>query len=685
MSARRLAGAAARPRSSAADLTPDPSAMVPAGPAAACPSISEQSSETRLQGWRLILRVFVPFTAAFFLSYLFRAINALISSELSSEFALDAADLGFLTSVYFLAFAALQLPVGIWLDRYGPRRVQAALLLLAAAGAVLFSMSAGFAALTLGRALIGIGVAAAFTGGLKAIALWFPKDRVAIMNGYLLTLGALGGVTATSPAKLLLDWSGSWRGLFVILAAITVACALTIWSVVPESRTNKSPSKKQAPASLKTVYCDPRFWQIAPLSATCAGTTWALQSLWAAPWLTDVDGLTQADVTLHLFVMAIALSVAALLLGTAADRLRRRGIGPQIPLGVVATMVIAAQLALILRWPVPSWLSWSLVAATGSAPVLSYAILAEGFPKEITGRANGALNLLHFGGAFAIQYIIGVILALWPSQGGHYPAIAYQIAFGFNLCLQAAALAWFAMSQIRGRGSILVGQLRRSLLARIQTRLRSGTRFGQMAKLWVDRLIAVDRHASLWRVAGLASASLAALLGFALAVSAVRANVTAPPLPHPRHAAEPSVEPATHSEAQIAYMLARFIKNVRSLSVDPVIVRANWIDALDQVTSRGAQMLNSYAHDENPFAKIGRHTVTVAITDVTRTSGDTFGIRWEEQTIEAGALVKTARFMGVVTVIFQSPTTAGTISTNPLGLYVDRFRWWRNPAGDAAT
>jgi type IV secretion system protein VirB5 len=132
-------------------------------------------------------------------------------------------------------------------------------------------------------------------------------------------------------------------------------------------------------------------------------------------------------------------------------------------------------------------------------------------------------------------------------------------------------------------------------------------------------------------------------------------------------------------------MLARFIKNVRSLSVDPVIVRANWIDALDQVTSRGAQMLNSYAHDENPFAKIGRHTVTVAITDVTRTSGDTFGIRWEEQTIEAGALVKTARFMGVVTVIFQSPTTAGTISTNPLGLYVDRFRWWRNPAGDAAT
>ncbi len=684
MSALRVLRAAARLRTSAAETTPVRLAIAPAGSASAGLPVSPLSSETQPQSWRLILRVFLPFAAAFFLSYLFRSINALISSDLSSELALDAADLGFLTSVYFLGFAALQLPVGIWLDLYGPRRVQSALLLLAAAGAVLFSVSEGLAALTLGRALIGLGVAAAFTGGLKAIALWFPKDRVARMNGYLLTLGALGGVTATAPARLLLDWSGSWRGLFVILAAITVACALTIWSVVPEERSTQPSSKKPAPASLKTIYCNPRFWQVAPLSATCAGTTWALQSLWAAPWLTDVDGLTQADVARHLFVMAIALSIAALLLGTAADHLRRRGIGPQVPLAVVATMVIAAQLALILRWSVPSWLSWSVVAAAGSAPVLSYAILAEGFPKEITGRANGALNLLHFGGAFAIQYIIGVILALWPSQGGHYPAIAYQIAFGFNLCLQAAALAWFATCHLRGRESF-AQELCRPALARIRTRLRSGTRSSQMAKLWVARLMAADRQASLWRVAGLASASLAALLGFALAVSTVRANVTAPALPHPRHAAEPSAETATRFEAQIAYMLARFIKNVRSVSIDPVVVRANWIGALDQATGRGARTLNSYAHDENPFAKIGRHTVTVAITDVARTSGDTFVIRWEEQTIEAGALVKTARFMGVVTVIFQSPTTAGTISTNPLGLYVDRFRWWRNPAGDAAT
>jgi MFS family permease len=232
--ARRQLGAAVSPKISVTKSVTKPPAMASASSAPASPPIVQQSGTSRRQSWRLILRVFLPFTAAFFLSYLFRSINALISAELSSELALDAADLGFLTSVYFLTFAALQLPIGIWLDRYGPRRVQSALLLFAVAGAMLFSVSKGFAALVLGRALIGLGVAAAFTGGLKAIVLWFPKDRVAAMNGWMVMLGALGALSATSPAELLLDWSGGWRGLFAILAAATVASALTIWLSSPK-------------------------------------------------------------------------------------------------------------------------------------------------------------------------------------------------------------------------------------------------------------------------------------------------------------------------------------------------------------------------------------------------------------------------------------------------------------------
>jgi type IV secretory pathway TrbF-like protein len=468
---------------------------------------------------------------------------------------------------------------------------------------------------------------------------------------------------------------------------LTVASALTIWFVVPQATSAKPSSNDHASISLKIIYRDARFWGLAPLSATCAGAAWALQGLWATPWLTDVDGLPQADVTRHLLIIAIVQGIAALLLGAAADRLRRRGVGPQILLGFVATTFIAAQLALILRLPVSSYLPWSIVAAAGSGPILSYAILAEYFPKEITGRANGALNVFHFGAAFAIQYIIGVVIALWPSQDGHYPAIAYQVAFGLILTLQAAALAWFAFYRVRTRPLILVSAFRHRALERARIAFSSTTPRLHPPTGW-DRLNSVQRQMSHWRVAALGSASLVALLSLTFAVSVVRANITphtvATARPDEPLAILPKMEATAPSDAQIAYVLAGFVTKIRSLSVDPVIVRANWIDALDYVTARGARMLNAYARDESPFTKIGRRTVTTAVTKVVRAAGDAFEIHWEERILETGAPIRRERFTGAVSILFSSPSTARLISKNPLGLYVDRFTWWRDSIGDAS-
>src|SRR5262249_21702498 len=149
--------------------------------------------------------------------------------------------------------------------------------------------------------------------------------------------------------------------------------------------------------------------------------------------------------------MAIALSVGGVLLGSIADQMRRRGIGPERLFALLALLFIAAQLALILRLPLPSPVLWSAVAVVGAGTVLSYAIVAECFPKELTGRANGALNVFHFGWAFVLQYAIGLVLQQWPSQDGRYPTIAYQVAFSFNLGLQIAALAWFELARLRCR------------------------------------------------------------------------------------------------------------------------------------------------------------------------------------------------------------------------------------------
>jgi MFS family permease len=389
----------------------------------------------------LIMRVFLPFVAGYYLSYLFRTINALIAVPLALELGLGAGDLGLLTSVYFLTFAVAQIPIGVLLDRYGPRRIQSALLVAAAVGAALFAASDDFLLLLAGRALIGLGVAAALTAGLKALVLWFPRDRLPLLNGLMVMLGALGAVTATSPAELLLASFG-WRGLFGLFAAVTAGCAVMIYLVVPEAAPAASGA---ASVDLRKVFTDPRFWRIAPLSATCIGTAWALHGLWAAQWLTDVESLDRTAMVWHLFTMAVALSLGAILLGVAADRLRRRGVGPQVLLGLVATVFITAQLALILRWPLPSYFLWAIVAAVGAATVLSYAILAEYFPKELAGQANGVLNFFHIGAAFVLQYATGAVLQHWTPQAGHYPEIAYQTAFALDLALQIVAGVWFAL------------------------------------------------------------------------------------------------------------------------------------------------------------------------------------------------------------------------------------------------
>ncbi|MBW5439242.1 MFS transporter [Bradyrhizobium canariense] len=393
--------------------------------------------------WRLIACVFLPFAAGYYLSYLFRTINTLIAGRLASDLGLGAADVGLLTSIYFLVVMAAQIPIGMLLDRFGPRRVQSVLLAVAAGGAALFGLSTGFLSLLFARAMVGLGSAAALMSGLKIIVLWFPRERMALINGYMIMLGSLGAVTATAPAEVLLDWIG-WRGLFGVLGVASALAAILIYLVVPERTTGPQDSKRM-PATLKTVYSDVRFWRMAPLSATCVGSAWALQSLWAAPWLSDVERLDRTRLINELFVMAVALSLGALVLGVLANSVRRRAKKTEVLFGLVAAMLIVAELVLILHPPWPSLLPWCVVSVAGSATALTYAIIADYFPAELVARANGGLNVLQFGWAFVVQYVTGLILEQWPLEAGHYPLTAYQTAFGVNVLLQMAALVWFAI------------------------------------------------------------------------------------------------------------------------------------------------------------------------------------------------------------------------------------------------
>ncbi len=393
--------------------------------------------------WRLrpILIVFLPFALGYYLSYLFRTINAVIGSRLVADLSLDASHIGFLTSAYFLTFAAVQLPIGAALDRYGSRRVQGTLLLVTAIGASVFAEATSYATLVFGRALIGFGVAGSLAAGLKAIIEFFPKDRLPLINGFFISCGAAGAITATSPVEALLRHL-EWRSLFLLLAAATAATAIFVIVATPRSPAPPADGRS-AGEELFAIYTDRFFWRLAPLSALCIGTSWALQGLWAAPWLSDVAVLSRPAVVRDLFIMAVALCVAAALIGIVADRLKRIGIGTEMLLGCAATIFLAAEAALIMRLRVPSIAPWVVISSTGATTVLSYAILASHFPKHIAGKANAALNVLHIGSAFLIQTVIGLILDRWPHAHDHYPPRAYAAAFGSIVIVQLLALVWF--------------------------------------------------------------------------------------------------------------------------------------------------------------------------------------------------------------------------------------------------
>lgn len=460
---------------------------------------------------RLVGCVLLPFAAGYFLSYLFRTVNAVIAADLMTELNLSAADLGLLTSVYFLVFAAVQLPLGALLDRFGPGLVQSVLMLFASAGALIFSSADGLVGLVIGRGLIGLGVAVALMAGVKAVGMWFPPERLALATGWLVTLGALGAVTATGPTELVVQHIG-WRGLFVVLAGLSAIAALVVLFAAPESAAG--PASLRATVNFSAIYGDARFWRIAPLSALGVGTSWSLQGLWASPWLRDVDGLERAAIVDLLAVMALAVCVSALLLGATADRLRRIGVKTESLLVSMLGLSMLAQVALVLRWPLPPVLPWTIIAAAGAATVLSFALMDEYFPKAISGRANGALNLLHVGGAFVLQSGIGLIIGRWAQTAGGYPAEAHQAAMATPLILQLAAVAWFAMP--RRRPTLAMRYIVGKSAMEGPRRPLALSPYVACLPTWRDEALLARRHAARWRLAAIASMSICAALATTL-------------------------------------------------------------------------------------------------------------------------------------------------------------------------
>jgi predicted MFS family arabinose efflux permease len=400
--------------------------------------------------FNLVLTVFLPFAGGYFLSYLYRSTNAVIAPQLIDEVGLSAGDLGMITSAYFLAFAVAQVPLGLLLDRFGPRRVQATFLLFAALGAVLFAIGHSKETLAVARGLVGLGVAGGLMASFKAITLWFPKRRWPLVNGCFMGMGGLGAVAATAPLEAALGYM-DWRGIFVGLAGITVAASAIIFFSVPErAERSKQSSLTAQLAGLRHIYTDRLFWRFAPLTITALAANMAIQSLWAGPWLKDIAGLERADVANYLFVLTAAMTVGFVSNGIVADFLERWNVGLGKIVGWGMIIFLGAQAAITFELdPTGIW-PWILFGLTMNTVVLAYPLLSRHFPLEYAGRVNTGLNVLAFSGVYVAQYGIGAIIDLWPpAADGSYLSEAYRAAFGTFLGLQVLAFLWFLIPNRR--------------------------------------------------------------------------------------------------------------------------------------------------------------------------------------------------------------------------------------------
>lgn len=367
--------------------------------------------------------IFGILLAGFVLSFFHRTAPAAIAGELTQAFAINSAVLGTLAATYFFVYTLLQIPVGVLADTLGPRMIVTVGALIAGAGSLLFGLAPTWEVAAIGRTLVGIGVSVAFIALLKTIAVWFPANRFATLNGVVQFAGNLGAVIAGAPLAWIVT-VGSWRSVFVALGVLSVALGAAAWIVVrdrPEQRgfppvhatdvatrsaTAMNTSWQQA---LTQVLANPKTWPGFFVNVGIGGSFLAFAGLWVVPYLQQVHGMPRNVAAQHGSLMLLGVAIGALIIGALSDRLRNR-----------RDVMRAYTFLYALTW-LPWLLHWQLSLAAGYALCLLMGLLIPGFmlswtvAKEVNrpehaGMATSVVNVGIFLGAGALQPLVGWVL-----------------------------------------------------------------------------------------------------------------------------------------------------------------------------------------------------------------------------------------------------------------------------------
>lgn len=400
-------------------------------------------SHSSEQSYR-ILHVFVPFAAAYFLSYVTRSINAVLSGPLTQDLGLTAAELGLLSSAYFLTFAAMQIPLGALLDRHGPKRIEASLLLFAIAGCLVSGMAESFTMLWLGRAAIGLGVSACLMASYKAYRQCFRADQQSSLASLMLMVGSFGALAATVPIELALPFMG-WRGVFMVTAGVFVvslAALVMLLPAMPEPPHNPHPFWRDTIRGAKEIFSHREIQRLIPFSIFTHGGFLAVQSLWMGPWFRIVDEQNSNQAATSLLVLGVVVMCSHLAMSWLGTRFKRWGWSYDAVIAVgCAAMLVTSAAAIFNLWNA-SLVGWSLMFSTTAITAVSYAKASLSFPVAMAGRASTGINFIVFVGAFGLQWGLGLIIDAVAGMGAS-GSEAIRAAFVVWLVTQLLAMIWF--------------------------------------------------------------------------------------------------------------------------------------------------------------------------------------------------------------------------------------------------
>jgi len=385
--------------------------------------------------------------AGYTVSQFLRTSVGVLSPNLMNDFNINPNNMGLLGGVFFLSFAIFQIPAGVLIDRYGPRKVMSAVIIFAVLGSIIFALSNSFYSLLTGRLLMGLGCSICLMGSLVLITRWTDSDQFSKLAGIILAVGGIGGLLATTPLSYFSELFG-WRLSFWLAAAVTFCVMVLYYFILDDRKNDLTLSSSNETISLKNllfVLKERNFKFMIPMSLMSYSSLVVILGLWGAPYLRDIHGLDSVERGKILMVMAISWNIGSFVFG------RLRSIFGNyknvVIFGASGVIILLLLLSIITSMDIIYiYILFSILGFFGAFSVALISHYQVLFDKEYMGRALSTANFFNFGGVFFIQWLTGKIIYLMGGNSSGAPMEAYRLAFLFVAILLLISLCIYFFS-----------------------------------------------------------------------------------------------------------------------------------------------------------------------------------------------------------------------------------------------